>query len=92
MCYYISHGLSKCCQCRRCKRCGLDFWIRKIPWSRKWQPAPVFLGNSVFWEILEMSSILGNSMGRGACGLQPWGHTELGMTERTHITCHMLVT
>ena len=25
------------------KRCGFDLWIRKIPWSRKWQPAPVFL-------------------------------------------------
>ena len=25
------------------KRCGFDPWIRKIPWSRKWQPAPVLL-------------------------------------------------
>ena len=31
------------CQCRRCRRCGFDPWIRKIPWRRKWQPAPVFL-------------------------------------------------
>ena len=27
---------------RRCKRCGFDPWVRKIPW-RKWQPTPVFL-------------------------------------------------
>ena len=20
-----------------------DFWVRRIPWSRKWQPTPVFL-------------------------------------------------
>ena len=27
----------------RCKRCGLDLWVGKIPWSRKWQLTPVFL-------------------------------------------------
>ena len=31
------------CQCRRCRRAGFDPWIGKIPWSRKWQPTPVFL-------------------------------------------------
>ena len=31
------------CQCRRCGRCGLDPWVWKIPWRRKWQPTPVFL-------------------------------------------------
>ena len=30
-------------QCRRHKRPGFDIWFRKIPWSRKWQPTPVFL-------------------------------------------------
>ena len=25
------------------RRCGLDPWVRKIPWRRKWQPTPVFL-------------------------------------------------
>jgi len=23
--------------------CEFDPWVRKIPWSRKWQPTPVFL-------------------------------------------------
>ena len=31
------------CQCRRCKRCGFDSWVRKIPWKREWLPTPVFL-------------------------------------------------
>ena len=31
------------CQCRRHKRCSFDLWVRKIPWSRAWQPNPVFL-------------------------------------------------
>ena len=33
---------------------GFNLWVRKIPWSRKWQPTPV------------SSSILENSMDRGA--------------------------
>ena len=24
-------------------RCEFDPWVRKIPWRRKWQPAPIFL-------------------------------------------------
>ena len=33
-------GKESTCQCRRYK---FDPWIMKIPWRRKWQPAPVFL-------------------------------------------------
>ena len=31
------------CQCRRLKRHRFHPWVRKIPWSRKWRPTPVFL-------------------------------------------------
>ena len=31
------------CQCRRCKRCGFNHWVKKIPWGRAWQPTPVFM-------------------------------------------------
>ena len=31
------------CHFRRLKRCRFDPWIGKIPWSRKWQPIPLFL-------------------------------------------------
>ena len=32
------------CPCsRKPKRSGFNRWIGKIPWSRKWQPTPVFL-------------------------------------------------
>ena len=27
----------------KCRRCGLDLWVGKITWSRKWQATPVFL-------------------------------------------------
>ena len=28
------------------KRRGLDYWVGKVPWRRKWQPAPVVTGES----------------------------------------------
>ena len=31
------------CQCRRQKRCGLNPWVGKIPWRRKWLLTPVWL-------------------------------------------------
>ena len=33
-------GKGLACQCRRR---GFNPWVQKVPWSRKWQPAPVFL-------------------------------------------------
>ena len=30
-------------QYRRHKRCRFNSWVRKISWSRKWRPIPVFL-------------------------------------------------
>ena len=50
---------------RRCKRCGFNPWIRKIPWRRKWQPTAVFL--------------LGKSHGqRSLAGSIPWAHKRVG--------------
>ena len=40
------------CQCRRRRRLGFNPWVRKIPWSRKWQPL--------------QNSCLENFMDRGA--------------------------
>ena len=57
-------------QSRRCKRCGLDPWVRKILWRRAWQPAPVFLP--------------GESHGqRSLVGYTPWGPKESDTTEVT---------
>ena len=36
-------GKESACPCRKCKRCRFNPWVRKSPWSRKWQPTPVFL-------------------------------------------------
>ena len=30
------------CKCRGHKRHGFSPWVGKIPWSGKWQPAPIF--------------------------------------------------
>ena len=34
----------------QCKRCGFDAWVGKNPWSRKWQPTPVFLSGESLGE------------------------------------------
>ena len=36
-------GKVSTCQCRSHWRHGLDPWVGKIPWRRKWQPTSVFL-------------------------------------------------
>ena len=46
----------------RCKRCGFDPWVEKIPWKRAWQPTPVFLP--------------GESMDRGAWRATVHGVTQ----------------
>ena len=56
-----------------CRRPGFNPWVRKIPWRRKWQPAPVFLP--------------GKSHGqRSLVGYSPRGHKELDTTEQPNHT------
>ena len=58
--------------CRRCKRHRFDSWVGKIPWSRTWQPALVFLpGVSHGQRSLETYS--------------PWGCKELDMAEQLNM-------
>ena len=65
------------CQCRRCKRCRFDPWVRKIPWRRARQLTPVFLpGES--WAPKENPRLP-----RSLVGYHPWGHKESGLTEVT---------
>ena len=59
------------CQHRRLKRHGFDPWVGKIPWSRKWQPTPVFLRGKFHGQ-------------RSLAGYSPWDPKESAMTEHTH--------
>ena len=64
-----ARGKESICQCRRCKRWrGLDLWVGKIPWSRKWQPTSVFLPGKFHGQ-------------RSLEGYSPWGHKESDTTE-----------
>ena len=59
-------------------RRGFNLWVGKIPWRRKWQPAPVFL--------------LGKFHGqRNLVGYSPWGHKDLDTTERLSTTAGSLL-
>ena len=37
-------------QCRRCKSCGFNLWVKKIPWRRACQPTLVFLPAESHWQ------------------------------------------
>ena len=59
-------GKDSACQCRRH---GFNPWVRKIPWSRKWQPTAVFLPGKSH----SQSSLVGYS---------PWVTKESDTTEQ----------
>ena len=40
-------GKESACNAGDAGRRGFSPWVRKIPWSRAWQPTPVFLENPV---------------------------------------------
>jgi len=60
------------CQCRRCRRCGFNPWVRKMPWRREWQPTPVFLPGKFHGQ-------------KSLAGYSPCSHRESDMTE--HAGC-----
>ena len=62
-------GEGSFCQSRSHWRRGLDLWVRKIPWRRKWQPTPRFLHGK--------PHVPGASMGNPA---HDKGHEEGGLT------------
>ena len=61
-------GKEFACQCRRPKRWRFDPWVGKIPWSRKWQPTPVFLPEESHGQ-------------RSLADYSPWGCKESDTTE-----------
>ena len=64
-------GKEPACQCRSRRRCRFDPWVRKIPWRRKWQPAPVFLpGESHGRRSLEGYSPRGHRVGHDCARMQ----------------------
>ena len=63
-------GKESACQYKRCKRLGFDPWIGRIPWTRKWPPAPVFLPGKFHGQ-------------RSLAGCHPWSHKESETTEPT---------
>ena len=64
----LPSGKEPTCQFRKCKSHGLDPWVGKIPWRRKWHPTQVLLP--------------GESHGqRSLVGYGPWGRKELDTVE-----------
>ena len=63
------------CQWRKHKRCGFNAWVRRIPWSRKWQPVPVFMPGKFHGQS-------------GLVDYSPWSHKEQDTTERLSTRTH----
>ena len=59
------------------KRHAFDPWIWKIPWSRKWQPTPVFLPGKFYRQ-------------RSLAGFSPWGRVNMTEWLSTHKNTHIL--
>ena len=57
---------------------GLNPWVRKIPWRKKWQPTLVFLRGE-------------SHGGRSLLGYSPWGHKESDTTVRLHFNTDLAV-
>ena len=55
----------------QCQRHRFDPWVRKIPYSRRWQCTPVFLPGKFHWH----SRLV---------GYNPWGRKESDTTEHAH--------
>ena len=66
LCRWLS-GKEPTCQYRRP---GLNPWVGKTPWSRKWQPIPVFLPEKFQGQ-------------RNLMGYGPWGYERLRQDIRT---------
>ena len=66
-CQWLKKKKKSACQRRRYKRCRLNPRVGEIPWSRKWQPTPVFLPMKSHGQ-------------RNLAGYSPWGHTESDLT------------
>ena len=58
------------CLCRRCKKSRFSPWVRKIPWRRPWQLAPVILPGEYLGQ-------------RSLAVYSPQGHKKLDKTEAT---------
>ena len=75
LCYTVglpggANGKEPTYQCRKHQRCEFDPWVGKIPWSKNWQPTPVFLPEESHGQVSQ-------------AGYSPWGHKESDMTEHT---------
>ena len=69
------------------KKHGFDLWIRKIPWSRKQQPAPVFwasLVSQMVKNLPAMQETQVGSLGQGDPLRREWHPTPVLLPGQSH--------
>ena len=82
---WVHSGLPRCrsgkeyaCQCMRHKRRGFHPWVRKISWSRKRQPTPVFLPGKLHGQR-SLAGYIVHEVAKNWTQLSDWVHTH-GLT------------
>ena len=65
-------GKESTCQYRRWKRHKFDPWIWKSPWSRKWQPTPIFLPEKFYGQRALRATVRGVT--KSLTQLSDWAH------------------
>ena len=88
----VTSGKESICQCRRHEIHGFNSWVRKVPWSRKWQPTPVFLPG----ESHGQRTLVGYSpwVAKNRTRLSKWAQTQarfLSYTIRGGISLLLLI-
>ena len=83
-------GKESACQCWRHKRCGFNPWVGKIPWSKKWQPTPVFLPGKFYGQRTWWATILGVTKSDTTEHTYTHTHTHT-YTHTIHSHTHILV-
>ena len=63
-------------------------WVRKIPWSRKWQPTPVFLPGKFHGERI----LVGYRHGVAKSGIHLSDSTHTHTHIHTHVHTHLCIT
>ena len=71
-----SLSIDNSCLCNQTWRCRFDPWVGKFPWSRKWQPTPVFLPGKFHGH-------------KSLAGYSPWGSQRIGYDWATTFTSQL---
>ena len=67
---------------------GFDLWVRKIPWSRKWQPTPAFLPGKSHRQRSVVATVHSVTRGRTQLSRQAHRHSSVRVSNEMKPTIY----